>query len=286
MAFNIALVLNIAQFALLAIVIAVVGAKLTRVCETLADQTGLGEAIMGGVFLGAATSIPGAIASTTAAWEGFAELATSNAVGGIAAQTAFLALADMTYRKANLEHSAASLENIIQGAVLIALLAIPLLAVTTSTLSIGRIHPATVVILVVYLFSLRLLAEAKKMPMWKPHPTSETYVDANSQHDLNGKDGQTFLWIKFIILSAILGTAGYLTATTAASLVALTGLSASVVGALFVAVSTSLPELVTTISAVRQGALTLAVGDILGGNSFHVFFLAFSDFPYAERSIY
>lgn len=51
-------------------------------------------------------------------------------------------------------------------------------------------------------------------------------------------------------------------------------------------ISTSLPELVTAIAAVRRGALTLAVGDIIGGNSFDVLFLAFSDVAYRAGSIY
>lgn len=57
-------------------------------------------------------------------------------------------------------------------------------------------------------------------------------------------------------------------------------------GTLFTATSTSLPEAVIAIAAVRRGALTLAVGDILGGNSFDVLFLAFSDMLYREGSLY
>jgi len=59
-----------------------------------------------------------------------------------------------------------------------------------------------------------------------------------------------------------------------------------VAGALFTAVSTSLPELVVSISAVRQKSLTLAVSNIIGGNSFDVLFVAFSDIFYLKGSIY
>ena len=41
-----------------------------------------------------------------------ADLAMSNAVGGIAVQTLFLAIADVAYRRANLEHAAASLHGV------------------------------------------------------------------------------------------------------------------------------------------------------------------------------
>lgn len=52
------------------------------------------------------------------------------------------------------------------------------------------------------------------------------------------------------------------------------------------AISTSIPELVTSIAAVRRGALTLAVGGIIGGNAFDTLFTAASDIAYQEGSIY
>ena len=42
----------------------------------------------------------------------------------------------------------------------------------------------------------------------------------------------------------------------------------------------------TTIAAVRRGALQLAVGGIIGGNSFDTLFIAASDAAYGEGSIY
>ena len=49
----------------------------------------------------------------SAAWKGHAGLAVSNAFGGIATQTACLAIADIVYRRANLEHAAASVDNLV-----------------------------------------------------------------------------------------------------------------------------------------------------------------------------
>jgi cation:H+ antiporter len=84
----------------------------------------------------------------------------------------------------------------------------------------------------------------------------------------------------------IVAIAGYSVGTAGVSLSVQTGLSESLVGGLFTALSNSLPELVTIIAAVRQGALTLAVGGAIGGNSFDVMLLAFSDFAYRQGSIY
>jgi len=55
---------------------------------------------------------------------------------------------------------------------------------------------------------------------------------------------------------------------------------------LITAVVTSLPELVTTLAAVRRGALQLAVGGIIGGNTFDTLFLMIADVGYRDGSIY
>ena len=65
-----------------------------------------------------------------------------------------------------------------------------------------------------------------------------------------------------------------------------TGLSQGIVGGLFTAVSTSIPELVVAVTAVRMGALNLAVGDIIGGNAFDTLFVAVSDIAYRSGPIY
>lgn len=127
---------SIVVFSVCALVIAIAGTRITRVVDQLADRTGLGEATAGAVLLGAATSLSGSVLSVTAAYRGHPELAVSNALGGIAVQTFFLAIADMVYRRANLEHAAAaSAPNMMQNGLLIGLLALLLLAPTLPSLS-------------------------------------------------------------------------------------------------------------------------------------------------------
>lgn len=123
---------SILIFVICAGAIALVGTRMTKLSDRLADRTGLGEAIMmGAVFLGGSTSLSGIVTSVTAAASDHPSLAISNAIGGIAAQTVFLAIADLFYRRANLEHAAASVANLIQGTLLITLLSLPLLAIAT-----------------------------------------------------------------------------------------------------------------------------------------------------------
>ena len=276
---------GISLFVVAAIVIGLVGTRMCKVADQLADATGWGEAVVGAVFLGGSTSLSGIVTSVTAASGGHAELAVSNAVGGIAAQTAFLAVADMFYRKANLEHAAASIANLIQGTLLMSLLAIPLLASSSPQVSFWGIHPATLFIIAAYLFGLRLVSQAEEKPMWKPRYTEKTELDEPSE--MSKVDvSLTRLWFEFLVYALILALAGFLIAQAGVFIAFKTGLSESLVGGLFTAVSTSLPELVVTVAAVRRGALTLAVGGIIGGNCFDLLLLAFSDIAFRSGSIY
>jgi Ca2+/Na+ antiporter len=273
-----------AAFGASALLVAVVGTRMTRAADQLADETGLGEAIFGAVLLGSATSIAGITTSVTAAVDGLPSLAISNAIGGIAAQTVFLAVADMAYRPANLEHAAASVENLLQGALLSTLLAIPLLGMAGPNLDLFGIHPASVLLVAGYLYGIHLVAEARSTPYWMARQTDKTRQDTEEVED--GAASLPKLWAEFLALSLVVGAAGYVIAKTGGQVAARTGLSGGIVGGLFTAVSTSLPELVTSVAAVRRGALTLAVGGIIGGNSFDVLFVAFSDVGYQEGSIY
>ncbi len=278
------IIINIGVFLLATAAIALVGTKMTETADRLADATGWGEAVVGALFLGGSTSLPGIVTSVSAAWTGHPQLAIANAIGGIAAQTAFLAVADIAYPRANLEHAAASVANLLQGTLLVSLLAIPLLATTSPEVNLFAIHPASIALIATYVFGLGLINKAKTTPMWRPEKTSKTNLDEPDESAVEGDLSQILL--RFFILAAIIGVAGYVVSRSGIAICEQSGLSETVVGALFTAVATSLPELVTSVAAVRQGALTLAVGGIIGGNSFDVLFVAFSDIAYRDGSIY
>lgn len=278
------LVLAISIFIAATLVIIFAGTALTKYADRLADKTGLGEAFVGAVFLGAVTSIAGIITSIAAAFNNHPELAISNAIGGIAAQTIFLAIADITYRKVNLEHASASLANLMQGVLLIGLLTFVILGIVSPEFTLFNIHPISYIIILVYLAGTRMISIAKKKPMWNPKITGTTVEDKPDQENIENTV-LSHLVIKFIVLSILVGSSGYAIAISGISISNQTELSEGFVGSIFTAVATSLPELIVTLAAVRQKALALAVGNIIGGNSFDVLFVAFSDIAYQEGSI-
>ncbi len=268
-----------------AAVIGVAGIRMTRVADHLADRTGLGEALVGALFVGGATSLPGLMTTVFAARDGLPTLSVSNAVGGIAVQTLWLVIGDLIWRRANLEHAAASPENLLQGALLISLLSLPLLAMNAPPIAIGGVlHPVSPLLVATWILGMRMVRSVGRSPMWKAAPTSDTVADDPEVVDRSIPIRN--LWIRFLGLSALLGGAGYTLARSASALTRQTILSESVMGGVFTAAASSLPELVVVVTAVRTGAHTMAVSNIIGGNALDTLFLSAADVSFARGSIY
>ncbi len=267
------------------VIILVFGLRMTGLADQIADRTGFGEALIGGVLLGAATSLSGTIVSLTAALDGRASLAFANSIGGIAAQTAFLAVGDLIYRRANLEHASAEITNLFQAGLLMLLLSIPFLASTTPELTFIGMHPLSLAIPAIYGFGLLATRWVKENPMWEPVHTEVTRFDRPEEQGPEAKSAGRLI-LAFFVMAIFLSIAGWAIARSAAVLSDRIGLSETLVGALMTAVITSLPELVTTLAAVRRGALQLAVGGIIGGNTFDTLFLTIADAGYRDGSLY
>ena len=121
--------------------------------------------------------------------------------------------------------------------------------------------------------------------MWRPVQTDETREEVSEPDTGPDADSDRSLWLRFLLYAGITGASGYVIGEASIGIVAKTALSETAVGTIFAAVANSLPELVTAIAAVRIGAVSLAVGDIIGGNAFEVMFLSAADVVY-DGSIY
>ena len=122
----------------------------------------------------------------------------SNSLGGIAAQTTFLALADLTYRRANLEHAAASLPNLLQSLGLITLVALVFVASAGPEVTVLGVHPVTLLLPLVYVYWLRLTRDVATRPMWEALVTPETRED---MPDDDGGDERplALMWGEFAV---------------------------------------------------------------------------------------
>ncbi len=282
---DLALPLLLTVFALASAGVVAASIKATQLADIIADRTRIGEALAGGLILGGATSLAGVVVSVNAALDGDASFAFSNAVGGIAAQTVFLAVADRLHRGANLEHAAAEPANLFQAVMLIVLLSLPIAAISGPDIAYFGVHPVSVLLFLAYLSGVRLSAQVSENPMWRAVETSETRKDEPEDADEAQRSALRPALV-FAGLVAIMGLGGWVISQVGGTFITRFELKSSLVGSLITAVVTSLPELVTTLVAVRRGALQLAVGGIIGGNTFDTLFLVASDVAYRDGSLY
>ncbi|WFE29946.1 sodium:calcium symporter [Solwaraspora sp. WMMD791] len=279
---------SVAALVVALVVIVAAGKSLATTADTLADRTGMGEAVAGALLLGAVTSLPGIATTAIGAWQGDAQFAIANPIGGIAVQTVWLAIADLLYRRSNIEHAAASLENIMQALVLVALLCLPIVAYATPTFTVGWVHPVSLLIPILYLYGLHLVRRLRRDPMWRAEQTSDTRQDVpdDANGEAAGGPSTRRLWLRLAALAVLVGGTGYLIGQGGLGVIAATGLPSGFVGFTITTAITSLPELVALIAAVRIGALTLGVGNILGGNAFDSLMIFLADATYRPGSIY
>ncbi|MDA0271136.1 MAG: sodium:calcium antiporter, partial [Chloroflexi bacterium] len=196
----------------------------------------------------------------------------------------FIAWIDLVRREVNVEHAAASLTNVFTAFLLATLLALVLIGAGLPDWTIFSIHPVSALILAGYVYGVTLSQHVTNEPMWRPVTTPSTRQDERE----DGPPGESLprLLLVFAGLGIGVAAAGFVVSRAGISVIAETALTGTVVGTLMTSVTTSIPELVTAYAAVRRGALTLAVGGIIGGNAFDVLFIAASDAAYRTGSIY
>jgi len=140
---------EIGLFVLGATVIVLTGPRFSRLAEDLADAFGIGQSLGGMILLGASTSLPGVIISFDTALGGQATLSVSNAVGGIAAQTVFIAVADVVMRRGPLSEEVTVSASLMQLAILLFLLTLALLAMLVpNAFIIFGLHLASFVLVI------------------------------------------------------------------------------------------------------------------------------------------
>jgi cation:H+ antiporter len=95
------------------------------------------------------------------------------------------------------------------------------------------------------------------------------------------------IWLQFALCVVVIGVAGVRLSRYGDAIATLTGLSRNWVGMILLATVTSLPELVTGLSAVTVAAAPdIAVGDVLGSAVFNLATLALIDVFYRRGAMY
>lgn len=277
--------LNSIFFMLAASVIWISGIRLSQYADAISDRLRIGKAFMGLVFLAGATELPELVTTITASIEGNARLVLNNMFGGITMQTAILAIADAVLIHATLTFYPRKPTPALEGTLLCLLLSI-LLAVTFlgDIALFWNIGLGAIFFSVAYWMAITLLRNYDRKTGW--HPVEIIEDDDKSIMLASGKvldktELKRLYWLSALATTAIL-IAGILLVSIAEALAKQSGLGSSFIGVTLLAASTSLPELSTTISAIRLGAYTMAISNIFGSNLIMLALLLPADIFYRE----
>ena len=259
---------------LLASVLVAAGTVLARSGDQIAARTRLGGVWVGSVFLAFATSLPELTTDVAAVRMGAPNLAAGDLFGRSMANMLILALINLLpagagiFRKAVLDHALYATLAILLTAV--AALAI-LLRPSVTLLGLG---PGSIAIIVVYLAGSRAIFRHSVLAQ-KAGTTAE--MGGDGAHALRRAA------IMFLAGAAVILVAAPAFARAAQELAVVTGVGDTVVGTWLVGFATSLPELVTSLAAVRLGAVDLAVGNLFGSNAFNMLIIPLLDLALGGR---
>lgn len=248
------------------------GGKISRYANTIAERTGIGKALIGLLVLGGITSLPEVAVSISAGLGADPALAVNTLLGGVAMQVAILSIADLIYGRDALSSIIAKPVVLLQAALDIVLLVVVAAGITIEDVGIFGVGLWASSILVLYLVSIWLVKVYEWAPGWKPHDDegrSERAAE-RSPEAVDTEQSLRRLVLFTVAAGATIFVAGIVLSLAGDAIAVQTGLGHSFVGAAFVALSTSLPEVSTVVAAVRIHQYELAFSDIFGTNLFDI----------------
>lgn len=273
------------QFLLCAALIGFAGYQLSRYAEVIAHRTGLSGSWIGLALLATVTSLPELATGITSVTVANApNLAMGDALGSCVVNLVFLVVIDFLFRREPVWHRAS------QGHVLAGAFGVVMLGFTLVGLLMGQVRTpqdlttssamqlgfglTTPILLVLYLVAMRTVFAYER-----DHAKVETAEVAQSLPTLRNAI------TRFVLAASVVAGAGIWLPFVATDLAHAMGWNKSFVGSLFVAMATSLPELAVTLSALRMGALDMAIGNLLGSNLFNVLIIAIDDLFYRPGAL-
>jgi cation:H+ antiporter len=262
------------QFIICVVIVVAASSVLSRYADVIAEKTGLGRAWVGAILLAGVTSLPELVSGVTAVT---ALNAPNLAIGGIVGSNLFnltlIAVMDVAYQPGSIL-SRAQDGHILSGGLGILLMGLavtaPLVGPAVSGWGVLGVSVISISIILVYLVGARLLAtfQSKRTAEVLEQEAVVLHYDRISRR-------RAFLVFGGAALVVVM--TGVWLSTLADQIAAETGLGRSFIGALLLGVSTSLPEITASLTAVRIGAIDLAIGNVLGSNLFNVTLLAVYD---------
>ncbi len=266
------------KLAVCILVILVAGRNVARYGDIIADRTGIGQVWMGVIAISVITSLPElftGISSVTLV--SAPNLTVGNLIGANAFNLFNLAMLDIIHRNGSIISLASPAHRTTGwfslGLVVLVGLFI-FISVRFSAMALGWIGWYTPIILIFYLVAVwRIFKFEKEQPK----------EEAISFYPKTLPMRRIYTY--FVVSAAFIIGAGIWLATIGDEITAATGWGQSFVGSLFLAFTTTLPEITVSFTAMRIGAIDMAVANLIGSNLFNLTIIPVIDLIYTRGPI-
>lgn len=263
------------EYLTLAVLVVYLSVRLSYYVDCLDKKTNLSGAFIGGVMLAAVTSLPELFTSLTAVLAlDKPDLVQGNVLGSnifnLCVIGGLLLFTAKRYQNANLSKS--HKYTLIFGIVMYVLVLFAILNPMEVGVGFFKVNLMSIAILLVYFFNVKAMGNDDS----GAQEDDEVYISLSVKQ----------ISIRFALFSIALVIVSILLTQVTDRLAEELQLGATVAGAIFLGVATSLPELSASVNLVRIGNFNASFGNIVGSNLFNFIILCFADVIYVKGGIY
>jgi cation:H+ antiporter len=268
------------KFTVCAALIAVAGSQLSRYGDIIADKTGLGGTWVGLILLATVTSLPELITGLSAVTVAQApDIAIGDVLGSCVFNLVIITMLDFLRRDESV-FTRASQGHILSagfGVILIGIVGFNVLLAGNRVLpAFGHVGIYTPVILLLYVVAMRTVFRYE-------HAQLKEAVEERADRYPGIRLRQAYT--RYAIAALVVVAAGVWLPFVGTELARVMAWEQTFVGTLFVAFATSVPEIVVTVSALKLGALDMAIANLLGSNLFDIAIVAIDDIAFLPGPI-
>ncbi len=242
----------------------------------IATKSKIPPIIVGATIVSIATTLPELIVSIIASAQGSFDLAVGNAIGSVICNTALVCAISLAFAPIIIKNKTSSFKSYLLIFTL-ALMAVFCVGIENGQVN-GQVNMFEGIIFLILcgVFMYSNITDAKKEIKdkiyyendYEKHHTLEENVKEEEKNTI--KDSYTKLILIFIIGAAMVALGAYGLVESATAIAKSLNISEAVIGLTIVAIGTSLPELVTTITSLRKKNSTLGYGNIIGANILNI----------------
>lgn len=258
------------QFLASAAVIVLAATQLAKYGDIIAVRTRLGGMFIGILLMAGATSLPEVLTTINSLAQNVPDLAAGNLLGSNMFNMVMLAIIDLAGRQQRILRKAA-MKHALSGSLTTLMICLAVFFILAKLEArVGWVGIDSILLMLTYIFAIYLIQKNAS-----PLGAVENDIPENFPKLWKGILG-------FLVAAVVLGFVTPAMVRASAEIAEITGLGASFVGTTLVAVVTSLPELVTTLAALRLGADDMAIGNLFGSNMFNMFALGLTDLFFVQ----